>query len=163
VNVAERAPVLATIGYQGASLDDLIATLKAAEIATLLDVRAVAWSRRSEFAKRALSASLAAAGIVYEHLPGLGNPEAGREAAKAGRLDDYRKIYAGQLDSAEGKAALERAVERARKGPVVLMCMERDHARCHRAMAAARLAALLGVEARHMRVEAGPETLPLFR
>jgi len=30
-------------------------------------------------------------------------------------------------------------------------------------MTAARLAEILGEEVRHLRVEAGPETLPLFR
>ena len=155
--------MLATIGYQGAGVDDLIATLRAAEIKTLIDVRGVAWSRRAEYAKRNLSAALAVAGIVYEHLPALGNPEAGRAAAKAGRLEDYRQIYADQLDSPEGQAGLAEAAAQARKGPVALMCMERDHAHCHRAMTAARLGAMLGVEPRHLKVEAGPETLPLFR
>jgi uncharacterized protein (DUF488 family) len=155
--------MLATIGYQGASIDDFVATLKSASIERLLDVRALPWSRRAAFAKRNLSASLATAGIAYEHLPALGNPEAGREAAKAGRLDDFRRIYTGQLDSAEGQAGLAEAAARAREGPVALMCMEREHERCHRAMAAARLAEMLGEEVRHLRVEAGPETLPLFR
>lgn len=155
--------MLATIGYQGASLEDFVATLQSASVERLLDVRALPWSRRSEFAKRNLSAALAAAGIAYEHLPALGNPEPGRAAAKAGRIEEFRKIYAGQLDSAEGQAGLTQAAARAREGAVALMCMERDHERCHRSMAAARLSEMLGVEVRHLRVEAGPETLPLFR
>ena len=155
--------MLATIGYQGASLDDFLSTLKAASIGRLLDVRALPWSRRSAFAKRNLSAALAAAGIAYEHLPALGNPEPGRVAAKAGRIDEFRAIYAGQLDSAEGQAGLTQAAARAREGAVALMCMERDHEHCHRAMAAARLSEMLGTEIRHLRVEAGPEALPLFR
>lgn len=155
--------MLATIGYQGASVEDFVGTLKAVGVERLLDVRAMPWSRRTEFTKRNLSASLATAGIAYEHLPALGNPEAGRAAAKAGRLDDYRAIYSEQLDSAEGRAGLAEAAARAREGAVALMCMERDHERCHRAMAAARLAEMLGEEVRHLRVEAGPESLPLFR
>jgi len=155
--------MLATIGYQGARLEDFVGTLKSASIERLLDVRALPWSRRSEFAKRNLAAALAAAGIAYEHLPALGNPEPGRDAAKAGRVDEFRAIYAAQLESDEGRAGLDAAAARAREGPVALMCMERDHEHCHRAMAAARLAEMLGVEVRHLRVEAGPETLPLFR
>jgi uncharacterized protein (DUF488 family) len=156
-------PALATIGYQGARLEDFVATLKSASIERLLDVRALPWSRRAEFAKRNLSAALAAAGIAYEHLPALGNPEPGRAAAKAGRLEDFRRIYTDQLDSEEGQAGLAAAAARARESAVALMCMERDHDHCHRAMAAARLAEMLGVEVRHLKVEAGPETLPLFR
>jgi uncharacterized protein (DUF488 family) len=155
--------MLATIGYQGASLDDFVRTLKAAEIERLLDVRAVPWSRRADFAKRNLSASLAASGITYVHLPALGNPKAGRDAAKAGRLEQFREIYTDQLDSAEGQAGLAEAAAQARDASVALMCMERDHEHCHRAMAAARLAEVLGVAVRHLHVEAGPESLPLFR
>jgi len=154
---------VATVGYQGANPEDLIATLKAAGIMTLVDVRSVPWSRRPDFTKRALAATLAAAGIAYEHLPGLGNPDSGRAAAKDGRMDEVERIYHEQLDSADGQAALGHAVEKAGKGPVALLCMERDAARCHRAMAAERLAEMLGTRVRHLRVEAGPETLPLFR
>ena len=67
-----------TIGYEGATQADVIARLKAAGVRTLVDVRAVAASRRAGFSKTILGESLKAAGIDYVHLRGLGTPKAGR-------------------------------------------------------------------------------------
>ncbi len=137
---------LYTIGYQGASIEGFIAALKAAGVETLIDVRAVPASRRREFSKRNLAASLEAAGLTYVHLVGLGNPKEGRNAAKAGRLDDYKRIYAAHLGSEAARQALARAAEIAAASPSCLMCLEADPAHCHRTMAAARLAADAGFE-----------------
>ncbi|MCH8182183.1 MAG: DUF488 domain-containing protein, partial [Proteobacteria bacterium] len=137
---------LYTIGYQGASVEGFIAALKAAGVETLIDVRAVPASRRREFSKRSLAASLEAAGLAYVHLVGLGNPKEGRDAAKSGRLDDYRRIYTAHLDSEAGREALARAAEIAAASPACLMCLEADPAFCHRSMAAVRLAGERGFE-----------------
>jgi uncharacterized protein (DUF488 family) len=69
---------LRTIGYEAAPLDAVIRTLQETGVETLIDVRAVAASRRAGFSKRVLAASLADAGIAYAHLPALGTPKAGR-------------------------------------------------------------------------------------
>ena len=137
---------LYTIGYQGASVEGFIAALKTAGVETLIDVRAVPASRRREFSKLSLAASLEAAGLAYVHLAGLGNPKAGRDAAKAGRLDEYRRIYTAHLDTAAAREALARATEIAAASPSCLMCLEADPAFCHRSMAASRLAEDQGFE-----------------
>ena len=49
---------LATIGYERATQADVIARLKAAGVEVLIDVRAVAASRRAGFSKTLLAASL---------------------------------------------------------------------------------------------------------
>ena len=49
--------VLATIGYEGAALEDFLATLAAARVTTLLDIREAPVSRRPGFSKRALAAA----------------------------------------------------------------------------------------------------------
>jgi uncharacterized protein (DUF488 family) len=46
---------LSTIGYEGVSIDAFIATLKAAKVTLLLDVRELPISRRRGFSKTALS------------------------------------------------------------------------------------------------------------
>ena len=60
-------PDLATIGYENATLPEVIARLKAAGVEVLIDVRAVAASRRAGFSKTLLSNGLAEAGIEYVH------------------------------------------------------------------------------------------------
>ncbi len=141
---------LYTIGYQGASIEGFIAALKAAGVETLIDVRAVPASRRREFSKTNLSASLEAAGLAYVHLAGLGNPKAGREAAKAGRLEDYKRIYTEHLATDAARQALARAAEIATASPSCLMCLEADPAHCHRSMAAQRLAGDAGFEVENL-------------
>ncbi|WP_198377707.1 DUF488 family protein, partial [Neoroseomonas rubea] len=95
-----------TIGYEGTTPDRLIAALKSARVATLVDVRALANSRRPGFAKGALSAALEAAGIGYLHLRALGTPAAGRAAVRAGRPAEMRRIFAAHLAGDEPQAAL---------------------------------------------------------
>jgi uncharacterized protein (DUF488 family) len=77
--------ILSTIGYESATLPDVIGTLRTAGVKVVVDVRAVAASRRAGFSKTMLRASLAAEGIGYEHLRSLGTPKPGREAARKGR------------------------------------------------------------------------------
>jgi uncharacterized protein (DUF488 family) len=156
-SVAQDRPLLATIGYEGASLERLVATLQAAEVATVLDVRDLPWSRRREFAKGRLSEVLAEAGIGYLHRKALGTPKTGRDAAKAGDRAAFAKILADQLDSAEGQAALSEAAALAKKGRLCLLCYEHDPGQCHRSEVAARLAAMTPLEIRNLDPTATPD------
>ena len=88
---------LATIGYEGASLAAVIARLWAASVSLVLDVRAIAASRRPGFSKTTLSASLAEAGIDYRHLRALGTPKSGRQAARAYMFFDVDMTWATEL------------------------------------------------------------------
>lgn len=127
---------LATIGYEGKSLDEFLAELKAAGVEIVLDVRAVAASRRPGFSKTALAGALKECGIDYLHLRALGTPAAGREAARKGRIADMRAIYAEQLETAEAELALEQALAEAGERHAALLCYERDAPDCHRSMVA---------------------------
>lgn len=137
---------VATIGYEDATPDRLIAALRAAGIATLVDVRALANSRRPGFAKRALSAALEQAGIEYVHLPALGTPAEGRAAVRAGRPGTMRRIFGAHLKGLEPQAALGALGERARREPVCLLCLEADPATCHRTL----VAEAIGLPIRHL-------------
>ena len=57
---------------------------KHAGVKLLVDVRAVASSRRPGFSKNQLAAGLDERGISYLHLRGLGTPKDGRVAARSG-------------------------------------------------------------------------------
>src|SRR5688572_24038191 len=93
-----------TIGYEAATMRDFIAALESASVERIIDVRALPLSRRPGFSKTPLRGALAEAGIDYVHLRALGTPPAGREAARKGRHDDLRRIYAGQLELPEAIA-----------------------------------------------------------
>lgn len=63
-----------TIGYEATTMADFIATLHAAGIERVIDVRALPLSRRPGFSKTALAAELRSNGIDYSHLKALGTP-----------------------------------------------------------------------------------------
>ncbi|MGB8274204.1 MAG: DUF488 domain-containing protein [Alphaproteobacteria bacterium] len=148
-------PVLATIGYEGASLDDFIATLHAASIRLLIDVRALPISRRPGFAKNALSTALADAGVDYLHLKELGDPKEGRNAARANDLATFLRIFTKHLNTASARNVLAEAASLSMSGGACLMCYERDPSVCHRRLVAERIAAIVEVRIQHLGVKHG--------
>ena len=82
-----------TIGYESTTMAEFIAALKDAGVRQVIDVRAVASSRRPGFSKNLLRNSLAEEGIGYVHLRALGTPVEGRAAARSGRIGDLKSIY----------------------------------------------------------------------
>ena len=121
-----------TIGYEGSTQAELIGALKAAGVERVIDVRAVPLSRKPGFSKNVLAAGLKDAGIDYVHLKALGTPPAGREAARKGRIEEFARIYAAQLDTPEAGVAAAQMVSLAEEKPSALLCFERDPAHCHR-------------------------------
>ena len=144
-------PVLATIGYEGTTVQRVVEVLREAEVALLVDVRAVASSRRPGFSKTRLAAHLEEAGIGYLHLRGLGTPAEGRAAARAGRHDEMRRIFGGHLSMPEAQAELDELAEIVRSGRrACLLCFEADPAHCHRTLVAAAVSSLVPVEIVHL-------------
>lgn len=125
-----------TIGYERATPAGLMATLKGAGTQLLVDVRALANSRRPGFAKGALSAALEEAGIGYLHLRALGTPAEGRQAVRSGRPEVMRRIFAAHLAGTEAQAALANLADLARRQRVCLLCLEDDPRHCHRTLVA---------------------------
>jgi uncharacterized protein (DUF488 family) len=148
---------ICTIGYERAKLVDFIAALREADVATLIDIRAKAFSRRSEFNAKKLAASLQEAGIGYLHLPSLGSPDPARDAAKSGDLKKFERLYRKQLATPEAEAALGRVLAMASAAPVCLMCYERAPEECHRQFTIEPLEARSGEKARHLFASEGPK------
>ncbi|HRW61028.1 MAG TPA: DUF488 domain-containing protein [Defluviicoccus sp.] len=148
-------PWLATIGYEGAEVQDFLATLRLAGVVTLIDVRQIAASRRPGYSKTALRSLANAAGIRYVHLVGLGDPKEGREAARKGRVAEFQRIFIRHLGTAEAQADLQTASSLAADGGACLLCYERQPEFCHRSIVADALAERVGVEVRHLGVRGG--------
>jgi uncharacterized protein (DUF488 family) len=137
---------LVTIGYEGATQPDVIARLKGAGVEILIDVRAIAASRRAGFSKTLLAASLKEAGIDYLHLRQLGTPKPGRIAARKGHVAEMHAIYRDHLAEPAAQVELAKATEVARERAAALLCYEAEHAACHRAILADRICHELGCE-----------------
>jgi len=143
---------LATVGYEGTTVDAFLRTLRDARVELLVDVRAVASSRRPGFAKTRLAANLAEAGIDYLHLRGLGTPADGRAAARAGRHAEMHRIFGAHLATDEAQGQLHALADIVAEGRrVALLCFEADPAHCHRTLVATALADLVPVRVTHLR------------
>src|SRR3954470_14943589 len=131
--MARRTKRLFTIGYEQTPSKAVLDELQNAGVKLLVDVRAVASSRRPGFSKNQLAAGLDERGISYLHLRGLGTPKEGRLAARSGDIKALERIYAKHLTTPQAKEELDELSSLVMKaGPVCILCYERDHAQCHR-------------------------------
>jgi uncharacterized protein (DUF488 family) len=110
--------------------------LRAHRIEAVADVRQYPGSRRyPHFGREALSASLAAAGVEYVHMPELG----GRRKARADshntawRNESFRG-YADYMETPEFAAAIERLLALAKRKRTAILCSEAVWWRCHRSL-----------------------------
>lgn len=133
-------PDLATIGYEGTTIDAVLTTLQDARVGLLIDVRAVPQSRKPGFSKRQLAAALDEIGISYVHLQGLGTPKAGRDAVRAGHPERMEVIFREHMTSDRAQAELVQAKTLASERLACLLCFERDHNTCHRRLVAEMIA-----------------------
>jgi len=127
-------PVLFTTGYeQHRTTDSLIAALHGAQVELLVDVRDLPLSRRRGFSKTALANALADAGVEYEHHRALGNPKPLRDLYRSGRKDEGEKRYRAHLR--DGCAvAVDQLAEQLQTRRTCVLCFEKDHHVCHRAV-----------------------------
>jgi uncharacterized protein (DUF488 family) len=136
-----------TIGYEHATVAGFQDALREAKIDLLVDVRAVASSRRPGFAKTALAANSNAVGAEYLHLRALGTPADGRAEARAGRPEEMKKIFRAQLATDEAQEQLAEVADLVNQGRrVALLCLEADAQACHRSIVAAEVARLTGAK-----------------
>jgi len=146
-----RRHEVATVGYEGATVHTFLRTLHGAGVELLVDVRAVASSRRPGFAKSALAANLQGAGIDYLHLRDLGTPAPGRAAARAGRHAEMRRIFLDHLEGDPAQGALDVLADIVRSGRrVCLLCLEADATHCHRSLVAEALAVRVPIRITHL-------------
>ena len=141
---------VSTIGYERAPLDQVIDRLHAGGVELVIDVRAVAASRRAGYSKTILGTSLGAAGLDYLHLRDLGTPKPGRDAARAGRAAEMQAIFRQHLATSAAQAALEAAIVAASDRRACLLCYEEDPACCHRTLVAEAISARTGAKIVHL-------------
>jgi len=152
-------PDLLTIGYEGCTVGNVVGTLQDARAKLLIDVRAVAQSRKPGFSKRQLAAALDQAGIGYVHLQGLGTPKAGRDAVRAGHPERMEVIFRDHMIADRAQAELAQAKDLARERVACLLCFERDHRMCHRRLVAEMIVAETSPNVVHL---ATPPAIPVL-
>jgi uncharacterized protein (DUF488 family) len=126
---------LYTIGHSTRSLDELLETLQAHAIQTLVDIRAFPMSRRlPQFNRESLEKSLPPAGIRYVWMKALGGyRKKTREDSPhiALRNPSFRN-YADYMLTAEFESAMAELIALSETSRTAYMCAERLNFRCHR-------------------------------
>jgi len=127
-----------TIGHSTRTIDELIALLRAFDIAVLADIRTIPRSRHNpQFNGDSLHAVLAARSIRYVHLPRLGGlRHASKDSPNTGWRNANFRGFADYMASDEFEAGLEELRALTAQGRVALMCAEAVPWRCHRSLVA---------------------------
>jgi uncharacterized protein (DUF488 family) len=130
-----------TLGHGVRPIEELVATLREADVRTLVDVRRFPSSRRNpQFNQSALAGKLEAAAIDYRHAPELGGRrtgEPGEERFACIRVGAFRS-YAARMGTVAWQAALAAELDQPRP---CFMCAETVWWRCHRRLIAELLVA----------------------
>lgn len=148
---AEGRPRVFTIGHSNREFDELLAALRAFEIALVVDVRHYPGSRKyPQFNRESLARELPRAGVAYRHLVALGGR---RPTAKDSLNEGWEEAaFRGYADYARTPAfsrALDELIDWASKQATAIMCAEAVWWRCHRRIIADYLI-LRGVEVFHI-------------
>ena len=132
-----------TIGHSTRPAEVFTGLLQAHGIATLADVRTVPRSRHNpQFESQALAAALAALGLGYVHLPGLGGLRRPRpDSVNLGLRSAGFRGYADHMQTEAFRRELGRLEALADARPTAIMCAEAEPSRCHRALLADALLA----------------------
>lgn len=135
---AETAPVVLTVGHSTHPLVEFIALLAAHGVTMLVDVRTIPRSRHNpQFNLDTLPGALAAEGIGYLHMKGLGGLRHARATSPntGWRTPGFRG-YADYMLTEEFATELEKLLAVARRERVAIMCAEAVPWRCHRSLIA---------------------------
>ncbi len=162
---AATQPPVFTVGHSTRTVAEFIELLQAHGVARVVDVRTIPRSRRNpQFNIDALPASLAAVGLDYTHLPGLGGLRHTTAASpNLGWRNASFRGYADYMQTPEFALALDQLIQLARQGTIATMCAEAVPWRCHRSLIADALL-VRGIPVRHIMspTKTQPHTLTPF-
>ena len=132
-----------TIGHATRALDEILALLAEHDIEQLVDVRTIPRSRHNpQFNRETFAEALAAAGLAYVHMPGLGGLRRPRpDSTNTGWRNLSFRGYADHMETRDFEQNLLSLIGLARRRPTAIMCAEAVPWRCHRSLIADALAA----------------------
>ena len=138
---------LLTIGHSNLPADRFVALLRNADVAVVVDVRSVPFSRRFPwFSGKALAARLTREGVSYIALGDVlgGRPRDPKLYCEG--IADYEAMAARP----EFRAGLDRVVDEMGRQRVCLMCAEREPLDCHRCLLVSRALVKRGLAPGHI-------------
>jgi uncharacterized protein (DUF488 family) len=143
-----------TIGHSTRTIPEFVALLRQVDVDLLVDVRSIPRSRAMpQFNLEALPASLAEAGIAYQHLPMLGGRRHHPKGSPPSRNTFWRVLafrnYADYAETSPFHTGFAELLALAAAHRCAIMCAEAVWWRCHRRIIADYLLAS-GVHVEHI-------------
>lgn len=144
--------MIRTVGHGTLSETAFVELVGAAGIETVADVRRYPGSRHNpQFGSETMQAWLAAHGIGYAWLSGLGGRRrTSADSVNVALRNPQFRAYADHMASAEFAAGVAELVELASAAAVVVMCSESVWWRCHRRLLADHLVLVEGQAVQHL-------------
>ena len=128
-----RTGLLATIGYEGGSIERYLNRLICNDIRLLVDVRKNPISRKYGFSKNTLAKLAASVGVNYIHIPELGIESADRKnLVTQSDRDRIFDTYELTVLKEQGVALRELLSLQKSNKRIALTCFEKEHSQCHR-------------------------------
>jgi uncharacterized protein (DUF488 family) len=152
ITVAERPPVLYTVGHSTHPIEAFLELLMEHRIVVLGDVRAYPSSRRwPQFNQSELQQSVERAGITYRWFKSLGGRRHSKrpDSPHAAWEHPAFRSYADYTETPEFAIGLEELVEAALAAATAIMCSEGLWWRCHRRIISDHMT-VRGWEVRHI-------------
>ena len=154
-------PRIYTIGHSRHPTERLVELLRSRQVARLLDVRRIPFSRRNpQFSRDRLADDLARHQIAYRHLEDLGGlrdaPMQAGGAADAAWRKTFLRSYAEHARTRPFRDALDTVCHVAQSQTCAIMCAEADWRQCHRQIIADYLI-VRGLEVLHILADGGVE------
>lgn len=147
-----RTMLLATIGYEGGSIENYLNRLIISDIRLLVDVRKNPISRKYGFSKKTLGKLSASVGVDYIHIPELGIESSDRKnLVTQGDYDRIFNTYEKTVLKEQSCALNELLSLHKSHKRIALTCFEKEHTQCHRGRVVNRLLELdSNIEVAHL-------------
>jgi uncharacterized protein (DUF488 family) len=141
--------IIHTIGHSDHAVEEFIDLLKHRDITLVVDVRSQPYSRWvHQFNRELLVRDLQDAGFDYHFMGDAlgGRPDNASLYDPGEERPDYQRVEQTPVY----QAGIDRLLELAREGRVVVMCSEGDHRHCHRHLLLAQTLLERGVRVLHI-------------
>ena len=123
-------------GYEGKTISDLLDTLEANRVHTVVDIRLTPISRKKGFSKTRLRQAVESTGTRYVHMRSLGNPKDNRAAFAHPGTPEAHAAHARfrneVLATPDARVAIHEIADLAHDGTILVHCFEDNHLQCHR-------------------------------
>lgn len=149
---SKSKPLIATIGYEGITLEEYINRLIKEDIKVLVDVRKFPKSMKMGFSKNQLKNACNSVNIIYQHIPEVGiDSKLRKNLSDQKSYDELFSHYMTTLNSEDVDDGIEGIIHLLKKfNRIALTCFECDINQCHRKPLSEEIESRTNIKVKHI-------------